>query len=131
VTKPFGVQEFKARIRATLRRAAGSMESIEPCLRFDEGRLIIDPNTYQVSVQGVEVELSPTEHKLLFYLARNAGQVMTQGQILSDVWGPGYEDSTTNVKVYIRRLRRKIEPDPRNPRYILTQRGVGYCLAKI
>jgi two-component system KDP operon response regulator KdpE len=77
------------------------------------------------------VDLSPTEYKLLLYLARNAGQVLTYGQILEKVWGPGYESSLANVKVYIYSLRRKIEAEPNHPRYILTQRGTGYYLAKI
>jgi two-component system KDP operon response regulator KdpE len=77
------------------------------------------------------VDLTPTEYRLLLYLASNAGRVLTYSQILDHVWGPGYEDSLTNVKVFIRQLRRKIEADPGHPHYILTQRGVGYYFAKI
>lgn len=130
VTKPFEVRELKARIRAALRRAEMLPSSDTHLLRFDDGSLIIDPSSHQVTVRGELVDLTPTEYKLLLYLAYNAGQVLTYDQILESVWGPGYEDSPTNVKVYIRRLRQKIEIDPRNPRYILTQWGAGYFMAK-
>jgi two-component system KDP operon response regulator KdpE len=131
VTKPFEVRELKARIRAALRRAELIPSSDDYLLRFDDGRLIIDPSCHQVTVRSEVVDLTPTEYKLLLYLAYNAGQVLTYDQILDSVWGPGYEDSATSVKVYIRRLRQKIEVDARNPRYILTQWGTGYYLAKI
>ncbi len=131
VTKPFGIRELKARVRATLRRAATPRAREEQLLTFDEGRLVIDPCTYRVMVDGEEVDLTPTEHQLLFYLAYNAGQVLTHAQILEKVWGPGYEDSLANVKVYVQRLRSKIEPDSSNPRYIQTQRGLGYYMEKL
>ena len=131
VTKPFELRELKARIRAALRRAASDSSSGTPLLSFDGGRLVIDPASYKVTSQGKAVDLTPIEHKLLLFLASNAGQVMTYEQILDNVWGPGYEDSQANVKVYIRRLRQKIEPDPSQPCHILTQWGVGYYLAKI
>jgi DNA-binding response OmpR family regulator len=131
VTKPFELRELKARIRAALRRAEMLPSSDTHILRFDGGRLVVDPATHQVTVRGELIDLTPTEYKLLLYLAFNAGQVLTYDQILESVWGPGYEDSPTNVKVYVRRLRQKIETDPRNPRYILTQWGAGYYLAKI
>ncbi len=131
VTKPFEVRELKARIRAALRRAELPPASATHPLRFDGGRLLIEPASHQVTVRGQTIDLTPTEYKLLLYLAYNAGQVLTYEQILESVWGPGYEDSLTNVKVYVRRLRQKIEPDPSDPRYILTQWGIGYYLAKI
>jgi two-component system response regulator VicR len=131
VTKPFEVRELKARIRAALRRAEMLPSNDTHLLRFDDGRLIIDPSSHQVTVRGDVVDLTPTEYKLLLYLAYNVGQVLTYEQILESVWGPGYEDSPTNVKVYVRRLRQKIEVDSRSPRYILTQWGAGYYLAKI
>jgi len=131
VTKPFELQELKARIRATLRRAALAPSDGTPLLSFDGSRLVIDPSAYKVTSQGRAVKLTPIEHKLLLFLASNAGRVMSYQQILDNVWGPGYEDSQASVKVYIRRLRQKIEPDPSQPRYILTQWGVGYSLAKI
>jgi DNA-binding response OmpR family regulator len=130
ITKPFGIRELKARVRAALRRSGVPFPRDDRPLVFDHGELIVDPCSYKVTVRGNPVELTPTEHKLLFYLAYNAGRVLTREQILEEVWGPGYEDSVTNVKVYIQRLRRKIERDPGRPRYIQTQRGIGYCLAK-
>lgn len=131
VTKPFDIEELEARMRALLRRTEQAPSEAQPVLSFDEGRLIIDPASYKVISQGEEVALTPLEHKLLLYLARNAGRVMTDAQILHDVWGPGYENSPTNVKVYIRRLRKKIEAEPSRPRYLLTRWGLGYYLIEI
>jgi DNA-binding response OmpR family regulator len=132
ITKPFEVRELKARIRAALRRASlpPSQEESQ-ILSFDEGHLIIDLASYRVTSKGQDISLTPIEHKLLLYLASNAGRVLTYEQILNNVWGPGYEDSLTNLKVYVRRLRQKIEPNPSEPRYLLTQWGIGYYLAKI
>lgn len=131
ITKPFRLQELKARIRAALRRAALPPNMESGGLQFDGGQLVIDPDIHQVWVQGQTIDLTPTEYKLLFYLALNAGRVLSYEQLLDHVWGPGYESSLTNVKVFIRQLRTKIEQEPGKPRYILTQRGVGYYLAKI
>jgi two-component system KDP operon response regulator KdpE len=130
VTKPFEVQELQARIRSTLRRAGASVDDYDQHLTFDGGQFTIDPRARQITCRGETIALTPTEYKLLLYLAVNAGQVLTYDQILDSVWGPGYDDPT-NIKVYVRRLRRKLEPDPREPRYILTQWGVGYYLAKL
>jgi len=131
VSKPFDMQELIARMRALLRRAGQAAPGARSVLSFDDGRLLIDPDAHQVLSQGKEVNLTPIEQKLLLYLADNVGRVMTDEQILENVWGPGYEDYPTNVKVYVRRLRQKIEADPNRPRYILTRWGVGYYLAKI
>jgi two-component system response regulator RegX3 len=131
VTKPFDADELKARIRAALRRAALSAPEASRILSFDDGRLVIDPQAHLVTVDGKPASLTPTEYKLLLYLAHNAGQVLTYDQMLDQVWGPGYEDHPDVVKVYVRRLRTKIEPDPAHPRYIVTHRGTGYCLSKI
>jgi len=131
VSKPFDMQELIARMRALLRRAGQAAPGARSVLSFDDGRLLIDPDAHQVLSQGKEVNLTPIEQKLLLYLADNVGRVMTDEQILENVWGPGYEDYPTNVKVYVRRLRQKIEADPNKPRYILTRWGVGYYLAKI
>jgi two-component system KDP operon response regulator KdpE len=131
VTKPYGIQELKARIRAVLRRKGLSPSGDSPLLRFDDGNLVIDPAAQQVHVGGEEVALTPTEYKLLLCLACNAGRVLTSEQILENVWGPGYEDSPDNVKLYIWYLRRKIEADPGDPLYVLTKRGTGYYLADI
>ena len=131
LTKPFEMRELKARVQAVLRRAVAPEIEPDASLTFDDGRLTISPSFFTVITHGREVDLTPIEHRLLVYLARHAGCVMTYEQILDNVWGPGYEDSLSNVKVYIRRLRRKIEFDPGEPRYILTQWGVGYYLAAI
>ena len=130
LTKPFEVKELKARIRALLRRVAVSSPESDIPLSFDNGRLVIEPGSYRVTVQGQEVGLTRIEHQLLLDLARNAGSVMTYAQILENVWGPGYEDSPSYVKVYVRRLRQKIEVDPSQPRCIQTRWGVGYCMVK-
>jgi two-component system KDP operon response regulator KdpE len=130
LTKPFEVKELKARIRALLRRAMVSPPESGLPLSFDNGRLVIEPGSYRVTIQGEEVGLTRIEHQLLLYLARNAGSVMTYAQILENVWGPGYEDSQSYVKVYIRRLRQKIEVDPSQPRCIQTRWGIGYCMLK-
>jgi DNA-binding response OmpR family regulator len=133
VPKPFEIEELKARIRATLRRSASgaSTGTQDKVLRFDDGQLIIDPGSRRVTVRGEAVDLTPTEYRLLLYLAYNAGRTLTYEQILSNVWGPGYEDGVTNVKVYVRNLRYKVEIDPRDPRYILNRWGIGYYLAKV
>jgi two-component system KDP operon response regulator KdpE len=129
VTKPFSMEELKARIRAVLRRKGLSEVDSSPTLQFDGGQLIIDPSSQEVTVRGTDVDLTPTEYKLLLCLAYNAGRVLTPDQILDNVWGPGYEDSAANVKLYIWYLRRKIEVDPADPHYIITKRGTGYYLA--
>jgi two-component system KDP operon response regulator KdpE len=131
VIKPFGIEELQARVRAVLRRRGLSPKGRTSLLQFDGGQLIIDPSSQEVSVRGELVDLTPTEYKLLLCLAYNAGRVLTAEQILENVWGPGYEDSAANVKLYIWYLRRKIEVDPRHPCYILTKRGTGYFLADI
>ena len=132
VTKPFDLDELHARVRAALRRAsmAAANQTVE-MLSFDQGRLRIDLAAHKVSANGMDVSLTPIEQKLLLYLAINAGRVLTYNQILENVWGPGYEDSETNLKVYVRRLRKKIEPDPARPRYVLTQWGIGYYMDKV
>jgi two-component system KDP operon response regulator KdpE len=130
VTKPFKMNELKARVRAILRRASLSAEDGQKPLSFDGSRLVIDPSSHQVTVEGKAVRLTPTEYKLLLVLAHNAGQVLTCEQILDLVWGPGYKDSPANVKVHIQHLRRKVEANPHQPRCIRTQWGVGYYLAK-
>jgi DNA-binding response OmpR family regulator len=131
VTKPFGMEELKARIRAVLRRRGLDESSHSPSLQFDDGQLLIDPSSQRVTVRGEVVSLTPTEYRLLLCLAYNAGRVLTSDQILENVWGPGYEDSAANVKLYIWYLRRKLEEDPRQPVYIMTKRGTGYYLADL
>ena len=131
LTKPFSMTELKARVRAVLRRASELATQKNQSLRFDKGRLVIDPAAQRVTVRGEVVDLTPTEYRLLLCLAYNAGRVLTVDQILDNVWGLGYEDSQDNVKLYIWYLRRKVEPDPRRPRYVLTKRGTGYYLSDL
>jgi two-component system KDP operon response regulator KdpE len=126
LTKPFGVEEMLARVRAALRRTTRAGSAPRPPLAIDE--LVIDFGTRQVTVGGVETKLTPTEYDLLAHLAINAGRVLTHRSLLQGVWGPEYGDETEYLWAYIRRLRRKLEPDPSNPRYILTQPGVGYSV---
>jgi len=124
LTKPFGVEEMLARVRAALRRIPQTGVTPRPPLVMKD--LEIDFVARRVTVRGSAVQLTPTEYDLLVHLAVNAGRVLTHRTLLQAVWGPEYGDETEYVWVYIRRLRRKIEPDPNNPRYILTQPGVGY-----
>ncbi|MBN1811967.1 MAG: response regulator transcription factor [Anaerolineae bacterium] len=131
LVKPYSLKELKARIRAVLRRAERSSDAAEKPLSFDSGALVIDPIAQQATVRGERADLSPTEYRLLLCLASNAGRVLSPEQLLDNVWGPGYENSADNVKLYIWYLRRKIEVDPTNPRYILTRRGGGYYLADL
>jgi two-component system KDP operon response regulator KdpE len=129
LTKPFGVEEMLARVRAALRRTAQAGTASRPPLVADE--LEIDFGIRKVTAAGQEIQLTPTEYDLLAHLAVNAGRVLTHRSLLQAVWGPEYGDETEYLWAYIRRLRRKIEPDPSNPRYILTQPGVGYSFADL
>jgi two-component system KDP operon response regulator KdpE len=124
VTKPFSMGELLARIRTALRHAAGAGD--EPVLTF--GGLVIDLTRRYVAVDGRDVKLTPTEYELLRILAVNAGKVLTHRQLMRTVWGPSYEQETNYLRVYIRQLRQKIEPDPARPRHIITEPGVGYRL---
>ncbi len=124
VTKPFSMGELLARLRTALRHAAGPGD--EPVLT--SGGLVIDLTRRQVSMEGKEVKLTPTEYELLRILAVNAGKVLTHRQLMRTVWGPSYEQETNYLRVYIRQLRQKIEPDPARPRHIITEPGVGYRL---
>ncbi|GIK43628.1 MAG: DNA-binding response regulator [Chloroflexota bacterium] len=125
VTKPFSPRELNSRIKAVLRRTeldnpdSSSMVVVDDYLQIDFGKR-------QVFAGGKEVKLRPTEYRLLYHLVQNAGQVMTHEMILNKVWGYEYRDESQYVRLYITYLRQKIEPDPGNPRYILTERGVGY-----
>jgi two-component system, OmpR family, KDP operon response regulator KdpE len=123
VTKPFGMEELLARLRAALRRAG---PSTEPVLRV--GDLVVDLERHSVSVDGHEVTLTPIEFALIRYFAQNEGKLLTHRMILREVWGPAYGDESHYLHVYVSQLRRKIEPDPARPRYILTETGAGYRL---
>lgn len=125
VTKPFSPRELASRIKAVLRRT--EMESpIDKSLITVDDYLQIDLNRRQVFVDGQEVKLRPTEYRLLYHLITNAGQTLTHEMILSKVWGYEYRDESQYVRLYITYLRQKIEPDPSKPKYIMTNRGVGY-----
>ncbi len=130
LTKPYSLRELLARVRALLRRAYGEFSSTEANLLYT-GDLTIDLLRGQVSRGSHVVPLTPTEFRLLVYLAQNAGQVLTREQILNTVWGYGadVEDERT-VNVHIRRLREKVEPDSSHPSLILTVPGIGYRLVK-
>jgi two-component system KDP operon response regulator KdpE len=125
ITKPFSPRELVSRVRAVLRRTEASTPGAGEVLEVDE-RLKIDLQRREVWVEGRPVRLRPTEFKLLYHLVQNAGWVVPHEQILAKVWGYEYRDETHYVRLYINYLRQKLEPDPSHPRYILTERGVGY-----
>lgn len=130
VTKPFAAQELLARVEAVLRRSRFS-EATGSHPVFTAGDLAIDLAQRRVTLAGHEVGLSPTEYRLLHCLAANAGRVVVQEEILEKVWGREYRDQYEGLRVYIYRLRQKIEANPIEPRHILTQAGVGYMLASL
>jgi DNA-binding response OmpR family regulator/signal transduction histidine kinase len=130
VLKPFGMKELMARVRALLRRRASPGEQTQQTI-FVTGALVIDYAQHLVTVEGRVVQLSRTEYRLLSVLAQNVGMVVTHELLLEKVWGPEYNREIDFIWVYISRLRRKIEADPRHPRYILTVPDVGYKLAKL
>lgn len=124
LTKPFGIAELMARIRVALRHA--TQPAGEPIFEVDDLRM--DLARRQVTISGDDVALTPTEYDLLRVLVQHAGKVLTHGQLLRQVWGTGYETEIHLLQVNISNLRRKIEPDPSRPSYILTEIGVGYRL---
>jgi two-component system, OmpR family, KDP operon response regulator KdpE len=124
LTKPFGVDELLARVRSTLRRNGSVLESSLPAYCY--GELELDFSARRVRVAGRDVSLTPKQYDVLAYLARNAGKVLTHRQILQVVWGGQYADEVDYVWTYVRRIRRRIEPDPGSPRFVLTEPGVGY-----
>jgi len=126
ITKPFGPRELSSRIKAVLRRA--EMPSSSPdqaTLRIDD-RLSVDFNRREAIVNGERIKLRPTEYRLLYHLIENAGWTVPHEQLLAKVWGYEYRDEAHYVRLYVNYLREKIEEDPSNPKYILTERGVGY-----
>jgi two-component system KDP operon response regulator KdpE len=126
VTKPFSARELASRVKAVLRRAQGPTGPEESILEIDD-RLSIDFNRREVIVEGEHIHLRPTEFRLLYHLVENAGWVVPHETLLSKVWGYEYgEDEIQNLRLYISYLRKKIEPDPSNPRYIFTEIGTGY-----
>jgi DNA-binding response OmpR family regulator len=123
VTKPFGMDELLARMRAAARRAAPAEEM--PQVRL--GGLVVDLAAKRViRPDGPGIRLTPTEWHLLEVLLRHPGKLMSQRQLLAEVWGPGYADATGNLRLYMTQLRRKLEPDPARPRWLLTEPGMGY-----
>jgi two-component system, OmpR family, KDP operon response regulator KdpE len=124
VTKPFGMDELLARMRAVARRSAA--EPDEPQVRL--GDLTIDLAAKRVITAGdtADIRLTPTEWHLLEVLLRYPGKLLSQRQLLQEVWGPGYADATGNLRLYMAQLRRKLEPDPARPRWLLTEPGMGY-----
>jgi DNA-binding response OmpR family regulator len=125
ITKPFSPRELLSRIRAVLRRVEPAKGSQDEPLVIDED-LQIDFPRRTVIARGEPVKLRPTEYRLLLHLVENAGWIVPQETLLSKVWGPEYRDDNQLLRLYITYLRKKIEPDPANPKYILTERGVGY-----
>jgi DNA-binding response OmpR family regulator len=129
LTKPFSVDELLARVRAVLRRAHLTANEHVQQSMITIGDLIIDYSQHLVSVNGREVTLTPTEYRLLAYLAQNAGRIVTQDLLLQHVWGSEYVGESHMLQVNINRLRRKIEEDVAHPRYLQTKVGIGYMLA--
>jgi two-component system, OmpR family, KDP operon response regulator KdpE len=123
VTKPFSVDELLARLRAVLRRRAPVQEPV-----LELGDLRIDMPERIVTMRGERVKLSPHEFDLLRVLAQNQGKLLTHRMLLREVWGPAYQVEAHYLHVYVSHLRRKIEPDPTSPRYVLTEPGAGYRL---
>jgi len=125
LNKPFGVGELLARVQAVIRRARWA-ESPTRQGRLVHGDITVDLERHETTVRGRVVELTPTEFNLLVYLMEHAGKVLPHQTILQHVWGPEYGPENEYLRVYIGRLRQKIEQDPANPRYLLTERGIGY-----
>jgi two-component system KDP operon response regulator KdpE len=127
VAKPFAVGELLARIRAALRRSSAMVGDF-PGTVFQFGRVEVDLDKRVVKVEGKEVHLTPNEYKMLQVLIKNSGKVLTQRQLLSEVWGPNSTEQAQYLRVYIAQLRRKLESDPARPKHLQTEPGVGYRL---
>jgi two-component system KDP operon response regulator KdpE len=125
ITKPFSPREMVSRIKAVLRRTEGASGSMHGLIEIDE-RLKIDFDRREIWLEGKLVKLRPTEYRLLYHLVQNAGWVVSHDQLLQKVWGYEYRDEPHYVRLYINYLRQKLEKDSTNPKYILTERGVGY-----
>lgn len=131
LTKPFGVEELLARVRAVLRRSQLGAAANEQGMRSSAtiGELTIDFAQHLVKMGSREVQLTPVEYRLLAYLVQNAGRVVTQDHLLEYVWGTEYMGESHLLQVNVNRLRRKLEADPAHPRYVLTKTGIGYLFA--
>ena len=128
VTKPFGIQEFLARVRALLRQAP---ESGQPQAAVAIGPLTVDLAYRRVSLDGVEIALTRKEYAVLAQLARHPGRVITQQQLLKDIWGPTHVEDTHYLRIVVGHLRQKLGDDPASPRFIVTEAGVGYRLVEV
>jgi two-component system response regulator RegX3 len=128
VTKPYSARELVARIRAVLRRRGEAVEAGSADGVLEAGPVRMDVERHVVAVENEQVSLPLKEFDLLEYLLRNAGRVLTRGQLIDRVWGSDYVGDTKTLDVHVKRLRAKIEPDPANPKYLLTVRGLGYKL---
>jgi len=125
MVKPFSLKELEARVEAVLRRAREGRPARTGIL-FSDGELVVDADRLAVTRNGRHINLTPTELRLLLYLAENTGRVLTHRQILEEIWGPDYGENVGYVKLFVYRLRRKIERDAKHPRYLITERGIGY-----
>ena len=125
ITKPFSPRELVSRVKAVLRRTESASTNLHGLIEVDE-RLKIDFDRHEVWLENKSVNLRPTEYRLLYHLVQNAGWVLSHDQILTNVWGYEYRDQPHYVRLYINYLRNKLELDPANPKYILTERGIGY-----
>ncbi|MEZ4641598.1 MAG: response regulator transcription factor [Chloroflexota bacterium] len=125
LTKPFGVDELLARINAVVRRAKWNKAS-QPSSLLSHADIVVDRERHLVTIRGNPLELTPTEFNLLVYLMENPGRVLSHENILRAIWGAEYRQEAEYLRVYIGRLRQKIEENPSQPRYLLTERGIGY-----
>jgi two-component system KDP operon response regulator KdpE len=123
VTKPFAIGELLARLRAALRRVGPATEPV-----LEIGKLVVDLEKRSVTMAGANIHLTPHEFELLRLLAQNEGKLLTHKTILREVWGPAYQRESSYIHVFVSQLRRKLEPDPARPRYIITEPGAGYRL---
>jgi two-component system KDP operon response regulator KdpE len=126
VTKPFSMEELLARVRATLRRSPAASEQDAVATLLEAGDFRLDLETRKVIVRGNEIHLTPKEFELLTHLIRHSGKVLTHRKLLTAIWGGNYAEQTEYLRVFIGQLRKKIEPDPAAPRYILTEPWIGY-----
>ena len=127
VVKPFGIAEFLARVRALLRHTGGEAGAREPAT-ISVGDLVVDLARHEVTLAGEPVKLTRKEFELLRLLAQNSGRILTHGQLLREVWGKAHENDTQYLRVFVSQLRHKLNDDPADPKYILNEPGVGYCM---
>jgi two-component system KDP operon response regulator KdpE len=124
VTKPFGMDELLARVRAALRRISDQSDNKSAVIELGDFR--VNPEAHKVALKGREIHLTPKEFELLVYLVQHSGTVLTHHKLLGAIWGGNYTEQTEYLRVFIGQLRKKIEADPANPKYILTEPWIGY-----